>query len=159
MQAESLGDVRCLLRQVVTMRWKASYSPACIAAARSARPASSRTVPAAGSGPAHGGLRAAPSGVATLRAPRGLPVGIVGVAAQFIDRPFKHLAQLRRDRHSHLGHIDVEHRVEVGIEIQRRSGKFRVLVYTAYPVPAAPLDEPLGAVNVKALLPVPVQRT
>ena len=44
-QAQRLGDVGACCRSVATMRWKASYSPACIAAARSASPASS---PAAG---------------------------------------------------------------------------------------------------------------
>ena len=80
------------------------------------------------------------------------------MAAQLVDRPFKHLADLRRDRHPDLGDVDVEHGVEIGVEIQRGPGELGVLVDAADSVPAAPLDEPAGTVDVKTLLPVPVQR-
>jgi hypothetical protein len=119
------------------MRRNASYSPACIAAARRA----ARLV----RGLARGGVT------------RRLPVGVVRLRAQLVDRPFKHLAYLRRDRHADLGDVDVEHGVELGVEIERGASKLGVLVNTADSVPAAPLDETVSTVYIETLLPVPVQ--
>ena len=48
-----------------------------------------------------------------------LPVGAVRLTAQFVDRPFDHLPQFRGNGHPHLGHVDVERRVKVGVKVQR----------------------------------------
>src|SRR5579872_2918266 len=79
--------------------------------------------------------------------------------AQLVDRAFKHLPDLRRDGHAHLRDVDVEDRVEVGVEIERGTGKLRMLVNSTDSVPAPPLDEPVCTVNIETLLPVPVQRS
>ena len=57
-----------------------------------------------------------------------------------------------------LATLMLNDRVEVGVEVQRGPRELGVLVDAADAVPAAPLDQPPGAVDVQALLPVPVQR-
>ena len=147
-------------RSAATIRRNDSYSPACMAAARRARPAPSPVGRAAGTGPAHGLRRPAGAGrVGRAGAARRLPVDIIRLAAQLVDRPFNHLADLRRDRHPDLGDIDVEHGIEIGVEVEGGPRELGVLVDAADAVPAAPLHQPASAVDVEALLPVPVQRT
>lgn len=61
--------------------------------------------------------------------------GVVGPAAQLVDRPFEHPPQLRGDRHPHLGDVDVEHCIEVGVEVQGCPGELGVLVDAADATP------------------------
>jgi hypothetical protein len=88
----------------------------------------------------------------------GLAVPIIGVRAQLVDRPVQHLAYLGWQRDAHLRYVDVEYSVKIGIELQCSTSQLSVLVDAPDAVPAAPLHQSFGAVDVDALLPVPVKR-
>src|SRR2546429_153354 len=95
----------------------------------------------------------------TIAAPRRLAVAVIGVGTELVNRPFEHMTYLGWERHANFRHIDVKHRVKISVEIQSCPGQLRVLIDATDSVPAAPLHQPVSAVNINSLLAVPVKRS
>ena len=85
-------------------------------------------------------------------------VNSVGEDAQFADRAVQHLLELGGHGHPHFGDVDVEHLVELAGEVEAGAGELGVFIDAAGARPAAPLDQSVFAVDVEALLSVPVER-
>src|SRR3954453_18496871 len=76
-----------------------------------------------------------------------------------MDRSFEHLAELPRERHPHLGAVDVERLVKVRVELERRARQLEVLIDATQSSPSTPLHEATGPIDAQALLTIPLERS
>ena len=88
----------------------------------------------------------------------GIPVAALGGRADLPDHRLDLVAEIGRKLDDGLRDVDAEGGIKLGGEVEGDTRQLGVLVVGAQPVPAAPLDEPVGPVDVEALLVVPPVR-
>src|ERR1700680_4800444 len=86
-------------------------------------------------------------------------IGCLRRPDQIFNRPLKPLPKRRRQHSSCLRYVDLECRIQRGIEVDRRAGEFYVLVKRPHPAPSTTLNHAVCTVDVKALLRVPLSGT
>ncbi len=78
---------------------------------------------------------------------------------QAFDRSLKPLSKLSRQHCPSLCYVDLEACIEARIKVDRSSSELHMLVKRPHPAPSATLDHAVRAVDVEALLGVPLPRT